>query len=252
MRKRKAARSVSSRRSDKAWRCKNAVSDSWLRASSVAWAFSSSLLLLLRAGASPPHSLSSGENSTLPSPSQLSATPVASNGASDASLAVSTRTSLTRSMGPSQLSLSGSDSVGAATAFSCARPKSSRAAKSSISFSRNGLSSSICSISWLNSSVDSCNRRIDCCSCGVSARCCETRSERPCFMLRARLYIRKFSPRYTRRTSGFWTMSCGLPSASTRPSLMMAAWSQIPRVSRTLWSVINTPMPLDFRKPMMR
>jgi len=160
MRKRKAARSVSSSRSDKACRCKNAVSDSWFRASSVACAFSSlSLLLLLRAGASPPHSLSSGENSTLPSPSQLSATPSASTGAV-VSLAVSTRTSLTRSIGPSQLS--GSASELAAWLFSCSRPKSSRGAKSSISFSRNGLSSSIWSISSLSSKVESCNKRMDC------------------------------------------------------------------------------------------
>src|SRR5690606_22426319 len=48
--------------------------------------------------------------------------------------------------------------------------------------SRKGFSSSICSTSWASSSVVSCSRRIDCCSCGVSARCCETRSDRPSIM----------------------------------------------------------------------
>ena len=47
-------------------------------------------------------------------------------------------------------------------------------------------------------------------------------------------------------------MSAGVPVASTLPSLMITAWSQMPSVSRTLWSVISTPMPLDLRKAMMR
>ena len=34
-------------------------------------------------------------------------------------------------------------------------------------------------------------------------------------------YMRKFSPRYTLRTSALATISAGVPSASTRPSLMM-------------------------------
>ena len=60
-------------------------------------------------------------------------------------------------------------------------PNSSRGASSN-SLSRNGFSSSICSISWLNSRVESWSRRIDCCNCGVRARCWETRRESPCFM----------------------------------------------------------------------
>ena len=46
----------------------------------------------------------------------------------------------------------------------------------SSSASRKGFCSSICSTSWCSSSVDSCSRRIDCCNCGVSARCCESRT----------------------------------------------------------------------------
>src|SRR3989344_1396184 len=60
------------------------------------------------------------------------------------------------------------------------RSYSAAAARSSAgrasSGSRKGFCSSICSISWLSSSVDSCNRRMDCCSCGVSAMCCESRN----------------------------------------------------------------------------
>ena len=41
----------------------------------------------------------------------------------------------------------------------------------SSSVSSSGFVASICSTSWCSSSVDSCSRRMDCCSCGVSARC---------------------------------------------------------------------------------
>jgi hypothetical protein len=54
------------------------------------------------------------------------------------------------------------------------------------------------------------------------------------------------------RTSACSTISTGVPSASTRPSLMMYARSQMPSVSRTLWSVMSTPMPRALRKLMMR
>ena len=47
-------------------------------------------------------------------------------------------------------------------------------------------------------------------------------------------------------------MACGVPWVSTVPSLMMQAWSQMPRVSRTLWSVMSTPMLRALRKLMMR
>ena len=91
-----------------------------------------------------------------------------------------------------------------------ARPNSSRAASSAVS-SRNGLSSSICSTSWLSSRVDSCNKRIDCCSCGVSARCCETRRERPCFTA---------SPQRPKRT-GF------LPADTVEPASPGHWWSPL-------------------------
>jgi hypothetical protein len=54
MRKRSAALSFSPRRRLRAWRCRNDCSDSWLRASSVASARSSSPRLFWRAGASLP------------------------------------------------------------------------------------------------------------------------------------------------------------------------------------------------------
>src|SRR5882672_1678395 len=38
------------------------------------------------------------------------------------------------------------------------------------------------SSSWFSSSVDNCSSRIDCCSCGVSVRCWESRIWRECFM----------------------------------------------------------------------
>jgi hypothetical protein len=56
-----------------------------------------------------------------------------------------------------------------------------------------GSPASAWSISAFNSSVESCNSRIDCCNCGVNARCCESLSWRPCFILV--LYILKCSPR---------------------------------------------------------
>jgi hypothetical protein len=56
-----------------------------------------------------------------------------------------------------------------------------------------GFCSSICSTSWWSSSVESCSSRIDCCSWGVRARCCESRTCRDGFI--AVPYIRKFSPR---------------------------------------------------------
>ena len=88
----------------------------------------------------------------------------------------------------------------------------------SSSGSRTGFCSSICATSWCSSSVDICSSLIDCCSCGVSARCCESLNCREARMPR---HILKCSPRYTRRTWGSSTMSCGRPSASTVPSLMM-------------------------------
>jgi hypothetical protein len=38
------------------------------------------------------------------------------------------------------------------------------------------------SISWFSSRVESCRSRMDCCSCGVSVRCCESLSCNECFM----------------------------------------------------------------------
>src|SRR5512135_2436875 len=38
------------------------------------------------------------------------------------------------------------------------------------------------SISWFNSTVDSCSRRMDCCNWGVRVRCWESLSCRLCFM----------------------------------------------------------------------
>ncbi|MCY1365385.1 hypothetical protein D9M69_522290 [compost metagenome] len=165
----------------------------WARARSAALAVSSSPdELLLRAGASPPHSLSSGAISTVPSPSQLSSTGVAPSSfpsmasPSPVSLLALLLDSVLESMGPG-------DSGSAASAICspaltgasvCSSPKASRSARSS-ERSRNGFSSSICSTSCAISSVESCSRRIDCCSWGVSARCWETRSDRPCFMRQA-------------------------------------------------------------------
>src|SRR5256885_6335070 len=37
--------------------------------------------------------------------------------------------------------------------------------------------------------VESCSRRIDCCSCGVSVRCCESLSCRVCFIEMGRGYL---------------------------------------------------------------
>ena len=70
------------------------------------------------------------------------------------------------------------------------RPPGARAAfrrgcgGESSSASRKGFWSSICPTSWCSSSVDSCSRRIDCCSCGVSARCCDRRTCSDGFMAR--------------------------------------------------------------------
>jgi|GEM_PF-3412306 len=47
-------------------------------------------------------------------------------------------------------------------------------------------------------------------------------------------YIRKCSPKYTRRTDSFAMMSSGRPLAKTIPWLMIYARSQTPSVSRTL------------------
>ena len=78
------------------------------------------------------------------------------------------------------------------------------ASPSPSSRSRMGLSASMRSISWLSSTVESCNRRMDCCSCGVSVRCCESRNCRVGFMVRGPPraggnghcgYMRKCSPR---------------------------------------------------------
>src|SRR5471032_1601178 len=54
----------------------------------------------------------------------------------------------------------------------------------SSSGSRNGFCSIICSISWCNSRVESCSSRMDCCNCGVSARCCDRRTCSEAFMIR--------------------------------------------------------------------
>ena len=62
----------------------------------------------------------------------------------------------------------------------------------SSSASRKGFCSSICSTSCCSSSVDSCSRRIDCCSCGVSARCCDRRTcKRRLHHRHRRAYMRK-------------------------------------------------------------
>src|SRR3989475_9392447 len=53
---------------------------------------------------------------------------------------------------------------------------------SASSRSRSGFSARNFSSSWFNSIVESCSRRIDCCSCGVSVRCCESLSCRVCFI----------------------------------------------------------------------
>ena len=74
-------------------------------------------------------------------------------------------------------------------------PIGSNTGAASSSASRNGFCSSICSTSWCSSSVESCSRRIDCCSCGVSARCCDRRTCSHGFMARSAAYIRKCSPR---------------------------------------------------------
>jgi hypothetical protein len=62
--------------------------------------------------------------------------------------------------------------------------------------SSRGFSCKAWSISALSSSVESCNNRIDCCNCGVKARCWESLSWSPCFMTSCSwLYILKCSPR---------------------------------------------------------
>src|SRR5581483_7641856 len=58
-----------------------------------------------------------------------------------------------------------------ACSSSCASSRSSR-----------GFSCRNRSISELSSSVDNCSNRMDCCSCGVSVRCCDSLSCRECFM----------------------------------------------------------------------
>src|SRR5690606_5919122 len=67
-----------------------------------------------------------------------------------------------------------------------------------------------------------------------------------------RRYIRKCSPRYTRRTLSLSTISLGRPEARTVPALMIYARSQIPSVSRTLWSVMRTPIPRFLRNFTIR
>ena len=97
--------------------------------------------------------------------------------------------------------------------------------EASSSASRKGFCSSICSTSCWSSSVDSCSRRIDCCSCGVSDRCCDRRTCRdgfdcaePMRMAATCGNVRRGRPCARRRCS---TISPGVPSASTLPSLMM-------------------------------
>src|SRR5713101_3845266 len=64
-------------------------------------------------------------------------------------------------------------------------PEDSGAASSPASSSRSskGFSWRKRSSSWLSSKVESCKRRMDCCSCGVSVRCCDSLSCRVCFIL---------------------------------------------------------------------
>jgi hypothetical protein len=132
----------------------------------------------------------------------------------------------------------------------------SNAGAASSSTSRNGFCSSICSTSWCSSSVDSWSSRIDCCSCGVSARCCESRTWSVCFHGAATLPSGRCPQgarpgcggpapgRRAPRQALLHDASCadshpevlaevdladvgvgddlgGVPSASTRPSLMM-------------------------------
>src|SRR6185436_12271490 len=80
---------------------------------------------------------------------------------------------------PLSLPLSAPDSAGALAASSGALTVNSSSVSSS------GLLASICSTSWCSSSVDSCSRRMDCCSWGVSARCCDRRTCREGFILPA-------------------------------------------------------------------
>src|SRR5260370_34405243 len=54
---------------------------------------------------------------------------------------------------------------------------------SASSRSSAGCSISMRSISWLSATVDSCSRRMDCCSCGVSVRCCDNRNCRDGFIV---------------------------------------------------------------------
>ena len=56
-------------------------------------------------------------------------------------------------------------------------------------------------------------------------------------------YIRNASPRYTSRAISDSRIKSLSPSATISPLLMMQARSVISRVSRTLWSVIKTPIP---------
>ena len=54
----------------------------------------------------------------------------------------------------------------------------------SSSFSSSGFCATAIATSCCSSSVDNCSSRMDCCSCGVSARCCDRRSWRLAFMAR--------------------------------------------------------------------
>ena len=178
IRKRKAAWSSARKRKLSAWRCRCEVSDSGVRATSVTSNASGSPAPFCLAGASPPHSESSGRTSVVPSPSQLCSMPTSGSDVDSKALVgdVSGWYSATEFIATSV-----SKSSVRAGMSACASPNSS-CSKVSPSTSRKGLSSSICSTSCDSSSVDSCNNRMDCCNWGVSARCCETRSDRPGFI----------------------------------------------------------------------
>src|SRR5438034_5225416 len=87
------------------------------------------------------------------------------------------------------------------------------APSSSSAFSRRGFSCSSRSTSALSSSVESCSRRIDCCSCGVSVRCCESLSWRVGFMVmhfRSQHQSRKRSEEHTSELQSHSDLVCRL------------------------------------------
>jgi len=145
--------------------------------------------------------------STVPSPSQSgSRSAISAAGPSASATAVPSVEEVAllllaadgaKSPSPSAPSPPSSRGTGASAVSS---PNSSRTASSAVR-SRNGFSSSICSTSWLSSSVESWSSLIDCCSCGVSARCCETRRDNPCFM-RRRLPPRQHAARHASSLPG--------------------------------------------------